>query len=78
MAYNKEREKQEKRVKRQLEFCSHLMQRLVIDVTNGIDEQNEDKWDNSMFMRYKSRHETDIVRIRRELNTLIKIMRGEQ
>ena len=73
MAYNEIREKQVKKIKKQMQFCKELMLRLDIDCANSIDEQNKDKWDDYREVRHKDRYAQDTVRLRRELNTLRKL-----
>lgn len=70
MAFNEKREKQVKKIKKQMQFCKELMLRLDIDFANSVDEQNQDKFDSSTQVRHKSRYANDTIRLRRELNTL--------
>ena len=74
MAYNEKREKQVKKIKKQMQFCKELMLRLDIDFANSVDEQNKDKFDAYGEVRNKSRHANDVVRLRRELNILRQML----
>ena len=58
-----------KQVKEQIKFCKELMDRLVKSISDNIDE------DSSWWgIRNHSQISNDIVRLRRELNTLNKLM----
>lgn len=58
-----------KQAKEQMKFCKELMDRLSVLVTDNIDE------DSSWWgIRNHSQISNDIVRLRRELNTLNKMM----
>lgn len=58
-----------KQVKKQVTFCKELMDRLVKSVEDNIDE--ESSW---WGIRNHSQMSNDIIRLRRELNTLNKLM----
>lgn len=58
-----------KQAKEQIKFCKELMDRLVQSLNENIDE------DSSWWgIRNHSQISDDIVRLRRELNTLNKLM----
>ena len=58
-----------KQAKEQIKFCKELMDRLVKSISDNIDE------DSSWWgIRNHSQISNDIVRLRRELNTLNKLM----
>ena len=58
-----------KQAKEQVKFCKELMDRLVKSVADNIDV------DMSWYgIRNRSQISNDIVRLRRELNTLNKLM----
>jgi hypothetical protein len=58
-----------KQAKEQMKFCKELMNRLAQSVEDNIDE------DSSWWgIRNHSQISNDIVRLRRELNTLNKMM----
>lgn len=58
-----------KEVKEQIKFCRELMNRLEKSVTDNVDE------DSSWWgIRNHSQISDDIVRLRRELNTLNKLL----
>lgn len=58
-----------KQVKKQVTFCKELMDRLVKSVEDNIGE--ESSW---WGIRNHSQMSNDIIRLRRELNTLNKLM----
>lgn len=58
-----------KQVKKQVTFCKELMDRLVKSVEDNIGE--ESSW---WGIRNRSQMSNDIIRLRRELNTLNKLM----
>ena len=58
-----------KQVKKQVTFCKELMDRLFKSVEDNIDE--ESSW---WGIRNHSQMSNDIIRLRRELNTLNKLM----
>ena len=56
-------------VKEQIKFCKELMNRLVKSIDENIDE------DSSWYgIRNHSQISDDVVRLRRELNTLNKLL----
>lgn len=58
-----------KQAKEQIKFCKELMDRLVKSISDNIDE------DSSWWgIRNRSQISNDIVRLRRELNSLNKLM----
>lgn len=58
-----------KEVKEQIKFCKELMNRLVKSIDENIDE------DSSWYViRNHSQISDDVVRLRRELNTLNKLL----
>ena len=58
-----------KQVKEQVKFCQELMTRLGKSVIDNVDE--ESSW---WGIRNHSQLSADIVRLRRELNTLNKLL----
>ncbi len=58
-----------KEAKEQIKFCKELMNRLAKSIDDNIDE------DSSWWgIRNRSQISNDIVRLRRELNTLNKLL----
>lgn len=58
-----------KQVKEQVKFCKELMDRLMKSVEENIDIDSS--W---CVIHYHSQISNDIIRLRRELNTLNKLM----
>lgn len=61
----------------QVKFCKELMDRLCVSVEKNLE--TEDRWvfSNSGIC-YCNQMSNDIVRLRRELNGLNKIMKGDE
>lgn len=58
-----------KQVKEQIKFCNELMNRLVKSISDNID--NDSPW---WGIRNHSQMSNDVIRLRRELNTLRKLL----
>ena len=58
-----------KQIKEQVKFCSELMQRLELSVGENVDV--ESSWSG---VHNHSQISNDVIRLRRELNTLNKLL----
>lgn len=63
-----------KLVKKQLEFCKELMNRLVADVNETFDGDLESSW---WGLKNHTVFENDIVRLRRELMKAAELLKGD-
>jgi len=73
---NEIRSQTEDKVRTQLTFCANLIDRLRADIRDSIEAQAKDPWDTYIQMRYHSRYENEIIRIRRELLKAMKMLEG--
>lgn len=60
-----------KEFKKQVNFIEELISRLKEDMNNSLDYFNDQ---NYYFVPNRTRMQNDIIRIRRELNTLSKML----